>query len=462
MTRMNRTPPPQTFTDEGEYEFHLGEARQGEHTGKGAYIIMPPGKGSPPPQPIQRARLKEDLYACSDADAVILRVDLDGNLVDGAPIVVSDVMSVVGNILSATSDENGELRIPAGTCLYTYYFADDMSYEPIGEMGLCCLEGGGSGGSEGSGSGSGPQPIPKECGVPCPDSLCSSGSMGSSSGPVDCFVLTYCCNAGMSWSPVGTADDSFVPYIGADKTVDLNTQTLKAKSVDTNDGVNTVTLCDGTNAINATGPMIFGNTAGQGIMIGDVNGPAAATDASKGAIAIGGKTEAYDGGNGAIAIGDVAAAKDQGGGAIAIGYSTVASDDGSGAVAIGPNAQAYDGGDGSGAFALGPNAIAYASPGGVAIAIGPNAQAYDGGNGAIALGNVTAGDGQITIGLKNSGFLRMNSAIALFYVPIRPITRPTTSAPAYHKGAIYFDTTLNKLCVGGATGWETISSGGVI
>jgi hypothetical protein len=32
------------------------------------------------------------------------------------------------------------------------------------------------------------------------------------------------------------------------------------------------------------------------------------------------------------------------------------------------------------------------------------------------------------------------------------------SAPAYQKGAIYFDTTLNKLRVGGATGWETITS----
>ena len=32
------------------------------------------------------------------------------------------------------------------------------------------------------------------------------------------------------------------------------------------------------------------------------------------------------------------------------------------------------------------------------------------------------------------------------------------AAPAYVKGAIYFDTTLNKLRVGGATGWETITS----
>lgn len=34
----------------------------------------------------------------------------------------------------------------------------------------------------------------------------------------------------------------------------------------------------------------------------------------------------------------------------------------------------------------------------------------------------------------------------------------TAGAPAYVKGALYFDTTLNKLRVGGATAWETITS----
>jgi hypothetical protein len=33
-----------------------------------------------------------------------------------------------------------------------------------------------------------------------------------------------------------------------------------------------------------------------------------------------------------------------------------------------------------------------------------------------------------------------------------------STAPTYVKGAIYFDTTLNKLRVGGATAWETITS----
>lgn len=41
---------------------------------------------------------------------------------------------------------------------------------------------------------------------------------------------------------------------------------------------------------------------------------------------------------------------------------------------------------------------------------------------------------------------------------IYPQQATTAGAPAYVKGAIYFDTTLNKLRVGGATGWETITS----
>lgn len=41
---------------------------------------------------------------------------------------------------------------------------------------------------------------------------------------------------------------------------------------------------------------------------------------------------------------------------------------------------------------------------------------------------------------------------------IFPVKAATASAPTYVKGGIYFDTTLNKLRVGGAIGWETVSS----
>ena len=41
---------------------------------------------------------------------------------------------------------------------------------------------------------------------------------------------------------------------------------------------------------------------------------------------------------------------------------------------------------------------------------------------------------------------------------ITPQQATTAGAPAYVKGAIYFDTTLNKMRVGGVTAWETITS----
>lgn len=39
-----------------------------------------------------------------------------------------------------------------------------------------------------------------------------------------------------------------------------------------------------------------------------------------------------------------------------------------------------------------------------------------------------------------------------------PFQAPTASAPAYVNGGMYFDTTLDKLRIGGATGWETVTS----
>jgi hypothetical protein len=41
---------------------------------------------------------------------------------------------------------------------------------------------------------------------------------------------------------------------------------------------------------------------------------------------------------------------------------------------------------------------------------------------------------------------------------ILPFQAPTASAPSYIKGGIYFDTTLNKLRIGGAAAWQTITS----
>ena len=63
-------------------------------------------------------------------------------------------------------------------------------------------------------------------------------------------------------------------------------------------------------------------------------------------------------------------------------------------------------------------------------------------SGGLSLGNTTD---------KGAGSLNVSGLIY-------PQQAATASAPAYAKGAIYFDTTLNKLRVGGATAWETITS----
>ncbi len=47
---------------------------------------------------------------------------------------------------------------------------------------------------------------------------------------------------------------------------------------------------------------------------------------------------------------------------------------------------------------------------------------------------------------------------AISKTAISPLQATTAAAPAYVKGAMYFDTTLNKLRVGGATAWETVTS----
>ena len=64
------------------------------------------------------------------------------------------------------------------------------------------------------------------------------------------------------------------------------------------------------------------------------------------------------------------------------------------------------------------------------------------GTGGVCIGNTTD---------KGAGSLNVSGLIY-------PQQAATISAPSYVKGAIYFDTTLNKLRVGGATAWETITS----
>lgn len=56
-----------------------------------------------------------------------------------------------------------------------------------------------------------------------------------------------------------------------------------------------------------------------------------------------------------------------------------------------------------------------------------------------------------TISAKGTGTLGFGNVIL-------PVQAATVSAPTYIKGGVYFDTTLNKLRIGGATAWETVTS----
>ena len=51
-----------------------------------------------------------------------------------------------------------------------------------------------------------------------------------------------------------------------------------------------------------------------------------------------------------------------------------------------------------------------------------------------------------------------SGANATFNGTITPQQATTAAAPTYVKGAMYFDTTLNKLRIGGASAWETVTS----
>lgn len=72
---------------------------------------------------------------------------------------------------------------------------------------------------------------------------------------------------------------------------------------------------------------------------------------------------------------------------------------------------------------------------------------------------VQAQNGSLQLrGTGNTGIAIDASGNAVVAGTITPVQATTAGAPAYVKGAIYFDTTLNKLRVGGASGWETVTS----
>lgn len=72
---------------------------------------------------------------------------------------------------------------------------------------------------------------------------------------------------------------------------------------------------------------------------------------------------------------------------------------------------------------------------------------------AIVIGANVTSNGSNTITIGNSSHTDL-----YLFGRVRIPQYTTAGAPAYVKGALYFDTTLNKLRVGGASGWETITS----
>ena len=96
------------------------------------------------------------------------------------------------------------------------------------------------------------------------------------------------------------------------------------------------------------------------------------------------------------------------------------------------------------------------------IVIGANAVGLGSNTTVIGSASTTVSNikGRVLIGTTTDdgvNALQVNGA-GIFAGLIKPQQAATASAPAYVKGAIYFDTTLNKLRVGGATAWETITS----
>ena len=86
-------------------------------------------------------------------------------------------------------------------------------------------------------------------------------------------------------------------------------------------------------------------------------------------------------------------------------------------------------------------------------------------------GDLTASIGNLVVGTSGKGLTTGSSiplgfgtnggtaAMTLNTTGTLSVFQATTAAaPTYVKGAMYFDTTLNKLRIGGATAWETVTS----
>jgi hypothetical protein len=128
----------------------------------------------------------------------------------------------------------------------------------------------------------------------------------------------------------------------------------------------------------------------------------------------------------------------------------------------------------------GTNAAPTATPGGLAMArigcVGYDGAAWKSGaalwfstsasawsatnNGSYAYIQSIADGSTTSVGVVTfeAGLTNFYSDVALLVKLFYPGQFTTVGAPAYVKGAVYFDSTLNKLRIGGATNWETVTS----
>jgi hypothetical protein len=89
--------------------------------------------------------------------------------------------------------------------------------------------------------------------------------------------------------------------------------------------------------------------------------------------------------------------------------------------------------------------------GGTLYGVGPSGSVLQSTGGPIAL--ATNGNHPVFFGTNGLVRMTLNTDGTLSVFPA-----PTVSAPPYGKGKMYFDETLNKLRIGGAVDWETVTS----
>jgi hypothetical protein len=109
-------------------------------------------------------------------------------------------------------------------------------------------------------------------------------------------------------------------------------------------------------------------------------------------------------------------------------------------------------------FRSAANVLTIQASSGTACAGGFVSNLFTNGSGATMFFGTSTAD-SVILRTNNTAALTLDSSQnSTFAGWIKPRLATTAGAPAYVKGAIYFDTTLNKLCVGGATAWETVTS----